>query len=64
MSLGRLSRLVCWAKGGVSAASGLRGFGQRLPAVRPIGGGVRLLSHVPVDDLINGLTDEQIKVCS
>lgn len=61
-TLGRLSTLVSLARVSVCSA-GVGQLRQLLPAaVGTRVGGVRQLSHVPVDDLINGLTEEQIKV--
>ena len=56
MSLGAPQLLRRLARCGAVSVNG-----GPLPAIGAVVGG-RHLSHVPVDDLINGLTDDQIKV--
>ncbi len=63
MSLGRASRALFAWRGSVAASSLRAGacgaWGK--PLLPPINNR-RELSHVPVDDLISGLTEEQIQV--
>ena len=54
MSARLLSRFVVSKSGALS--------GLRLSRPATLGGAARKLSCVPVDDLISGLTDEQIEV--
>jgi len=60
MSLGRLCRLSL----GGSIFSSVRANVRAVTGPRwaEVGRSARALSHVPVDDLISGLTEEQVQV--